>query len=300
MTLRSFTAIVLALLTVACSDGTAPAPVPAGPSSVFLQNRLEGIPEPARPILAKSLEWIGGPKAFEGISSVTTSITVNRDALTLRHDLTICSDGSVVMSRIREPGHLEETLGANGGVGWLIRGGDPDPFLIDPDEVRRLARIVQWLNPLSTIMSSSWLHAEILEPISTNDGPWDVIRLHGLNGTTLDFVCERSSGRPIRCLIANGGSPGTNSIECRWLAWDSKDGRRWPTIIDNRSNSGAIGLVVSRVDFDRQISSATALTPEIITLVNNGAGLSNMAPAAADIAPSMTLSPALDDPADEP
>jgi hypothetical protein len=185
-------------------------------------------------------------------------------------------------------------------VGWLIRGGDPDPFLIDPDEVRRLARIVQWLNPLSAIMSSSWLHAEILEPISTDDGPWDVIRLHGLNGTTLDFVSERSSGRPIRCLIANGGSPGTNSIECRWLAWDSKDGRRWPTIIDNRSNSGAIGLVVSRVEFDRQISSATALTPEIITLVNNGAGLSNMAPAAADIAPSMTLSPALDDPADEP
>ena len=298
MTLRPFTAILMALVTVACGDGSAPAPT--GPPSVFPSNRLEGIPESARPILAKALDWVGGANAFDGIGTVTASIKVNQDALTIRHDLTICSDGSVVMSRIREPGDVDEFLGANGGVGWLIRGDDPDPFLIDPDQVRRLARIVQWLNPLSTMMSSSWLHAEILEPTQTNDGPCDVIRLHGLNGTILEFVSQRSNGRPIRSTLSIPRSSGNSYIECRWLAWESKDGRRWPTIIDTRSNAGAVGFVVVQVDFDEEISSATALTPEIINLVNNGAGLSNMVPTAADLAPVTVLSPAVDDPADKP
>jgi len=297
MTLRNLNALLLALFVVACGDGAASAP--ASRPSVFLQNRLEGIPDAARSILAKSLEWVGGADAFAAVGSVTASIRVNRGALTIRHDMTICSDGSVVMSRIRSPGNREEILGANGGVGWLFYGSDPDPFLIDPDEVRRLARIVQWLNPLSTILGASWLHAEILGPIQSDDGPWDVVRLHGLNGTTLEFVSERSSGRPIRSTLSIVGSSGSSTIECRWLAWDSKDGRRWPTIIDTRSNAGATGLVVSRAEFDDEISSATALTPEIINLVNNGAGLSNLSATAEDIAPLMPLSPAVDAPADE-
>jgi hypothetical protein len=298
MTLRIFTALLVALLMVACGDGTAPAP--AGPPSVFLPNRLDGIPEPARPILAKSLEWIGGSKAYAGIGSVTTSMRVNRGADGVRHDCTIGADGSVVMVRHGEPNRFTETMGANGGVGWMIRAGRPEAILVDADEVRRRATIVQSLNALGPVLGAQWLHGEVLEPRTVGSIECDAVRLHGAAGLFCEFTCERTTGRPMTLSFSVPSESGPRVSESRWLQWKSNDGRRWPTIIDTRSDQGAVGLLVLAAAFSPSESSETALPPEVVALVTAGEPISPIDPPPPLPGPSIPTVPADERPADRP
>ncbi len=298
MTLRTITAIVLALLTVACSDGAAPAP--ASLPSVFLQNRLEGIPEPARPILAKSLTWIGGPDAFGRVGSVTTSMRASRGSGSVLHDCTVGADGSVVMVRHGEPDRFTETMGANGGVGWMIRTGRPEPILVDADEVRRRATIVQSLNALGPVLGASWLHADVLPTQTIGSVECDAVRLHGAEGLLCDFTCERATGRPMTLSFSVPGESGPRVTESRWLQWQSADGRRWPTIIDTRSDQGAIGLLVLKATFSPAAPTETALPPEVVALVTAGEPISRMDPPPPSPVPTMPTAPADERPADRP
>jgi len=298
MTLRPLTALLLALVTVACGDGSPT--TPAGPPSVFLPNRLEGIPEPARPILAKSLEWIGGPQAFAGIGSVTTSMRASRGSGSVLHDCTLGADGSVVMVRHGEPDRFTETMGANGGVGWMIRTGRPEPILVDADEVRRRATIVQSLNALGPVLGTGWLHAELLEPRTIGSVECDAVRLHGAEGLLCEFTCERSTGRPMTLSFSVPGDSGLRVTESRWLQWQSSDGRRWPTIIDTRSDQGSVGLLVVKATFSPAAPAETALPPEVVALVTAGEPISRMDPPPPSPVPTMPTAPADERPADRP
>jgi hypothetical protein len=298
MTLRIFTALLVALLMVACGGGTAPAP--AGPPSVFLPNRLDGIPEPARPILAKSLEWIGGQKAFAGVGSVTTSMRASRGSGSVRHDCTVGADGSVVMVRVGEPDRFTETMGANGGVGWMIRTGRPEPILVDADEVRRRATIVQSLNALGPVLGTGWLHAELLEPRTIGSIECDAVRLHGAAGLLCEFTCERATGRPMTLSFSVQTESGPRVTESRWLQWDTRDGRRWPTIIDTRSDQGAVGLLVLQATFSPSSPAETALPPEVVALVTAGEPISRMDPPPPAPGPAIPAVPADERPADRP
>jgi hypothetical protein len=298
MTLRIFTALLVALLIVACGDGTAPAP--ANPPSVFLPNRLDGIPEPARPILAKSLEWIGGLDAFAGVEAVTTSMRASREAGSVLHECTVDAEGSLVMIRRGEPNRFTETMGANGGVGWMVRNGRPEAILVDADEVRRRATIVQSLNALGPVLGAEWLHGEVLEPRTIGSIECDAVRLHGAAGLLCEFACERATGRPMTLSFSVPTESGPRMTESRWLQWDTGDGRRWPTIIDTRSNQGAVGLMVLSADFLTAPTSATALPPEVVALVTAGEPISRMDPPPPAPGPAIPAVPADERPADRP
>ncbi len=298
MTLRPLTALLLALVTIACGDGATLAP--ARPASVFLQNRLEGIPEPARPILAKSLQWVGGPDAFVPVGSVTASMRVSRGSDSVLHDCTIGADGSVVMVRHGEPDRFTETMGANGGVGWMIRAGRPEPILVDADEVRRRATIVQSLNALGPVLGTGWLHADVLEPRTIGSVECDAVRLHGAEGLLCEFTCERATGRPMTLSFSVPGDSGPRVTESRWLQWQSSDSRRWPTIIDTRSDQGAVGLLVLKAAFSLAAPTETALPPEVVALVTAGEPISHMDPPPPSPVPSIPIAPADERPADRP
>jgi len=298
MPLRNLNALLLALFVVACGDGSAQAPV--SPPSVFLPNRLEGIPESARPILAKSLSWIGGPSAFAGVGGVTTSMRASRGSGSVLHDCTIGADGSVIMVRHGEPDRFTETMGANGGVGWMIRTGRPEPILVDPDEVRRRATLVQSLNALGPVLGTGWLHADVLEPRTIGSVECDAIRLHGTEGLLCEFTCERATGRPMTLSFSVPGESGPRVTESRWLKWQSADGRRWPTIIDTRSDQGAVGLLVVKATFASGAPMETALPPEVVALVTRGEPISRMDPSPTAPVPPMPTAPADERPADRP
>jgi hypothetical protein len=298
VTIRHLTALLVAFLTIACGDGSGKAPV-AVPSA-FLHNRLEGIPEPARPILAKSLEWIGGPQAFANIGSVTTSMRASRGSGSVLHNCTIGADGSVIMVRTGEPDRFTETMGANGGVGWMIRSGRPETILVDADEVRRRATIVQSLNALGPVLGTGWLHAELLEPRMIGSFECDAIRLHGAEGLLCEFTCERATGRPMTLSFSVPGESGPRVTESRWLQWQSSDGRRWPTIIDTRSDQGAVGLLVLTATFSPDAPTETALPPEVVALVTAGDPISRMDPPPPAPVPTMPTTPADERPADRP
>jgi len=290
--------MLVALMTVACGDGSAPAPAPT--RSVFLPNRLEGVPEAARPVLAKSLEWIGGTTAFAGIGSVTASMRASRGSGSVLHDTTVGDDGSVVMVRHGEPDQFTETMGANGGVGWLIRTGRPEPVLVDADEVRRRAAIVQSLNALGPVLGTTWLHAERLEPRALGSVECDAVRLHGTEGLVCEFTCDRATGRPMTLSFTVPGESGPRVTESRWLQWQSADGRRWPTIIDTRSDRGPVGLMVLKATFSPHSPTETALPPEVVALVTAGEPISRMDPPPPNPAPSIPTVPADERPADRP
>lgn len=298
MTLRHLIALAVALLMVACGGGSAPAP--AGPPSVFLPNRLEGIPELARPVLAKSLEWIGGSQAFAGVGGVTATMRASRGSGSVLHDCTIGADGSVIMVRHGEPDRFTETMGANGGVGWMIRTGRPEPILVDADEVRRRATIVQSLNALGPVLGTGWLHAELLEPRTIGSVECDAVRLHGAEGLLCEFTCERATGRPMTLSFSVPGESGPRVTESRWLQWQSSDGRRWPTNIDTRSDQGAVGLLVLKATFLPDAPAETALPPEVVALVTAGEPISRMDPPPPALAPAMPTAPADERPADRP
>lgn len=298
MMLRHLTALLLALLTVACGDGSEPAP--AAPPSVFLPNRLDGIPDPARPILAKSLEWIGGPDAFASVGSVTTSMRASRGSGSVMHDCTVGSDNSVIMVRRGEPDRFTETMGANGGVGWMIRTGRPEPILVDADEVRRRATIVQSLNALGPVLGTGWLHAELLDARTVGSVECDAVRLHGASGLLCEFTCERATGRPMSLSFSVPSDSGMRVTESRWLQWQSSEGRRWPTIIDTRSDQGSVGLLVVNATFSTGIPTETALPPEVVALVTAGEPISRMDPPPPAPVPTMPTAPADERPADRP
>jgi len=289
--------LLTALLVVACGDGSAAKPAT---KSVFLPNRLEGIPEPARPVLAKSLDWIGGPGAFADIGAVTTSMRVNRGSGSVLHDCTMGADGSVVMVRHGEPNRFTETMGAHGGVGWMFRAGRPEPILVDADEVRRRATIVHALNALGSVLGTGWLHAELLESRSIGSVECDAVRLHGAEGLLCDFVCERTTGRPMTLSFSVPGESGPRVTESRWLQWQSSDGRRWPTIIDTRSDQGSVGLLVLKASFSPGMPAETALPPEVIALVMAGDPIARMDPPPPTPAPAIPSVPADERPADRP
>lgn len=298
MTLRHLLPLLAALTLVACNDGSSSQP--SGPPSVFLPNRLEGIPEAARPILAKSLEWIGGADAYAGIGSVTTSMRASRGTGSVLHECTVGADGSVVMVRHGEPDRFVETMGANGGVGWMVRTGRPEPILVDADEVRRRSTIVQSLNALGPVLGAGWLHAEVLEPRSIGSVECDAVRLHGAGGLVAEYACERATGRPMTLSFSVPGDSGPRVTESRWLQWQSDGGRRWPTIIDTRSDQGAIGLLVLKASFSAAAPSETALPPEVVALVTAGEPISRMDPPPPMPAPAIPAVPADERPADRP
>lgn len=297
MTPRLLPILLVALLGAACSDGSAPAPADT-PPSVFLPNRLDGVPEPARQVLAKSLEWIGGPGAFAGVQGVTTSMRASRGSGSVLHECTLCADGSLVMVRRGEPDRFTESMGANGGVGWMVRTGRPEAILVDADEVRRRATIVQSLNALGPVLGAAWLHAETLESRTIGSIECDAVRLHGAGGLVADFTCERATGRPMALTFTVPADPAPRVTESRWLQWESRDGRRWPTIIDTRSDQGSVGLLVLTADFLPTAPTATALPPEVVALVNAGEPISRMDPAPALPAPAIPSVPADERPAD--
>lgn len=297
--IRKTACLLIAFVAVACDAPAPPAATTAQPT-LFIPNRLDLLPEVARPILERSVAWLGGPSAFAQVGSVTTTMRASRGNGSVLHTATVGADGSVVLRRDGEPKPFTEIMGAHGGVGWLLRAGEPRPVLVDADEVRRRATIVQSLNALGPILGTPWLQAEVLEPRMVGSIECDVVRLHGTAGLVAEFVCERSTGRPMSLSFSVPGPNGNRVTESRWLAWSPLDVRRYPTIIDTRSDQGAVGLVVQSAVFSPDLPTETALPPEVVAMVTNGDPLSRMDAPPPPSAPAIPATPAEERPADAP
>ncbi len=275
------------------SASTASPGVAAG--SVFVPLPVERVPVEARPVMARAVAWVGGANAFASVKALRATLVASQSGNTVAHTIEAGADGSLWLERQGRPKSFDETLGANGSVGWIRRAGQPEPALTDANAVRSRAAIAQQLNPLGPVLAARWQRAEVLPAVMIGEMACDAVRLHGENGLTLDLVVA-PDGRPVLQTIVRRDGDRDRWSQTRWLKWESVDGLRLSTIIDTRSDQGAVGFVASGLSIDATLPSGTALPPEVVALVASGAPVEPIDGARQQSFPEIITTPAIEEP----